>query len=125
MIVDGGYVFRKGREGDRSASRYIIIGARRYPEFGLELNGVQIGVAHGSNSLLRHIEIFENVVPHSKGHGTKFIELWERYGRKKGWNTLTVVTVTSPVLAHILKDKRGFTFQGEDSVNGPVYVKIL
>ncbi len=120
--IDDGYCFRLGMNGDRSASGYITV-PKRPPEFILELDGEQIGAAHGSDCCIDQIEIFEDKVPHNNGHGTKFVELWESYAKQVGCGRLEVVKVSSNALAHILLDKRGFKFQGETKIYGRCYTK--
>ncbi len=119
MIQQGKYVLRRGRPGDRGASGYITIPKGLPPEFVLEYNGVQIGAAHGGVCCIRHIEIF---VDHNKGHGTRFIELWEEYAKSR-CETLEVSPVTVDNLAHILEHKRGFQLKHVDQGGAKTYVK--
>lgn len=118
MIQQGPYVFRRGRTGDRNASGWVSVHKGRPPEFVLEFNGAQIGAAHGHTCCIKHIEIFGQ---HNKGHGTKFIELWEAYAKER-CKELVVSPVTAGSLAHILEHKRGFQLR-VDKEDAKTYVK--
>ena len=114
-------MLREGKTGDRGDSRYIAIPSRP-PEFVLEYEGVQIGAAHGGLCLITQIKIFEDRAKRGIGHGTKFVELWELNVKDK-CKQLRVSPVTTPDLAHILEDKRGFCLVHEDKQGGKTFVK--
>jgi len=119
MICDGKYIFRTGKAGDKSASRWT--NPDEPPVFVLEYNGKQIGAAHGSQRSILLIEVFiEN-----KGHGTKFIELWERYARMREFKELEMEQVLNDKLEHILEKKRGFVLKEIDTCNEKTYQKML
>lgn len=114
--VDQDYTFRRGRNGDKSATGYMPIPPKP-PTYVLLYRGEQVGAAHGGVDCICHIEIFESY--RNRDHCTKFVELWERWGRRLECNRLKVSPVTNPQLAHIL-EKLGFELIEEGT-----YVKKL
>ncbi len=88
------------------------------PTFILEHEGRQVGVAHGSNCYIMMIQSFDE----NKGHGTKFIELWEKYACAKGCSQLEVSPIANDKLEHIL-EKQGFFLKEKDHYGEKVYVK--
>jgi hypothetical protein len=119
MLDDGKYIFRLGKVGDRVASGWA--NPDDVPTFVLEYDGKQIGAAHGSNCFIMLIEVFDE----NKGHGTKFIELWERYAHTIGCTELEVSPVSNEKLEHILEKKRGFSLKEVDEYNEKTYLKFL
>lgn len=111
MIVDGPYIFRQGKLGDFTARRQVDIPKGKPPMFVLEYNNQQIGVAHGSRCSIEHIEI---QAEHDIGHGTKFIELWERWAKINCCTSIVISPVTVPELDHILEEKRNFSLIRDD-----------
>ncbi|MCJ7430177.1 hypothetical protein MUO83_03025 [Candidatus Bathyarchaeota archaeon] len=119
MICCGKYVFRSGRIGDKSASGWT--NPEEPPVFVLQYDGKQIGAAHGSQCSIVLIEVFIE----DKGHGTKFIELWETYARTRGFKELEMEQVLNDKLEHILEKKRGFSLKEIDACNEKTYYKLL
>ena len=116
MIREGKYVFREGKSGDRPASGWA--NQSGIPTFVLEYEGKQIGAAHGSLCFIILIQVFDE----DKGHGTKFIELWEKYAKDQ-CSQIEVSAVGSDKLEHILKDKRGFSLKEVDEFGDKTYTK--
>ena len=67
------------------------------------------------------IKTFESDI----GHGTKFIELWEKYSKGEHFSKICISTVASDRLEHILENKLGFSLNGIDNSNEKMYTKKL
>jgi RimJ/RimL family protein N-acetyltransferase len=88
MISEDGFVFRKGKKGDKQPADWGADIENDFPEFVLELRGKQVASArtrHGENHIF-FISSFE----WNKGYCTKFLELWEKYAKEKGYSEIIV-----------------------------------
>ena len=90
MIIDGKYMLRKGRSGDRPAPNFrgsvVCRGGKvireNIPDYVLLYQNEQIGAVHHGVDFIFFIEIFD---PHKgRGHGTKFIEMLEKEAKRIG-----------------------------------------
>lgn len=123
MISDNGFVFRKGKIGDKPPSGYIPIDENDIPAFVLELNEKQVASActmSGENHIFM-ISSFD----WGKGYCTKFIELWEKYATVNGYSELIVSHVASDALEHILEKKSRFSFERLDECDEKIFRKDI
>lgn len=119
MISDGDYIFREGKAGDRCAAGWAD--PDDIPALVLEYKGKQVVAAHGSLCYIIVIQSFDQ----NRKHGTKFIELWEKYAKENGCEKIEVDVVGNAKLEHILKDKRGFESTATDGYGDKTYIKKL
>lgn len=116
----GDYTFREGRKGDKTADGFND--TEDLPNFVLEFKGKQVIAAHtfGSKWHIFLIKSFEK----GKGHGTKFLELWEKAAKENDCTELCVSHVESPTLEHILGET-GFQFVGYDNCSEKKFIKQI
>ena len=121
MICNGEYTFRKGKKGDKPSTGWL--NQNDVPNFILEFRGKQIGAAH-TKGCGWHIFLIETW-DWDKGHGTKFVELWEKYAKNERYQRLIVSEVASDRLEHILECKRGFFLKDIDEYGEKIYQKNI
>jgi hypothetical protein len=119
MISEKGFVFRKGRTGDKTPHGYPKSDENDAPAFVLELNNTLVVSACGGENFIFIIESFDRC----KGYCTKFLELWEKYAKEKGYTELIVSQVNNQSLEHIL-EKGKFSFK-LDKQNEKIYSKNI
>jgi len=66
-----------------------------------------------------------HVFDENRGHGTKFIELWERYACTKGCSQLEISPVSNAKLEYILENKLGFSLKETDQYGDKAYYKNI
>jgi hypothetical protein len=119
VICDGKYVFRKVKAGDRPANGWAD--QDNILTYFLEYEGKQVDAAYGTDCCIVLIQSFNE----NKGHGTKFIELWERYTCTKGYSHLEISPVSNAKLEHILENKRVFSLKEIDQYGEKTYFKNI